>query len=244
MDTLGSGGLLLLAAAVLAGSGTQRVTGLGFALVAAPFLVLLIGPLQGVLLANALSLATNLVVLVPTWRDVEVRRGLLLAVPALAAVMPGAWAVRSLPPPVLAVAVGLVVLVALIVVLFSTRSRVFRGRTGAVGAGAMSGFMNVTAGVGGPALTLYAVSTRWEHRAFVATAQFYFALVNAGSLAAKGWPDLSTGTWVVAAAALVCGVLAGQRLAVLVPPEQARRLVLALAFLGSSAAVVQGLLAL
>src|SRR5690606_32468284 len=83
--------LVLVGVAVLVGAGTQRLTGLGLALVSAPFLVLLLGPFTGVLLANALSLATNVVVLGQTWRAVEVRKALLLAVPAVAAVVPGAW---------------------------------------------------------------------------------------------------------------------------------------------------------
>ena len=36
--------LALVTGAVLAGGGAQRVTGMGFALVASPFLVLLLGP--------------------------------------------------------------------------------------------------------------------------------------------------------------------------------------------------------
>ncbi|HYH33464.1 MAG TPA: TSUP family transporter, partial [Pseudonocardia sp.] len=105
----GVAALALLAVAVLVGTGTQRITGLGFALVSAPFLVLLLGPFTGVLLANTLSLTTNLVVLAQTWRAVDVRKALLLAVPALAAVMPGAWVARTLPAPLLAIIAGTLV---------------------------------------------------------------------------------------------------------------------------------------
>lgn len=244
MDSLGITGLTLLGAAVLAGSSAQRVTGLGFALVSSPFLVLLMGPFSGVLLANALSLVANLVVLAQTRRDVELRKALLLAVPALLAVMPGAWVARSLPAPVLAIAVGGLVLMALVVVASSQRPRILRGTPGALMAGAMSGFMNVTAGVGGPAITLYALSSRWTHRPFVATVQLYFALLNAGSLAAKGWPHLTPATWVVAGCALALGVAAGHRLADVVSPVQARRLVTSLAVLGSLATVVKGVVSL
>jgi uncharacterized protein len=233
--------LTLLGLAVLAGAGTQRLTGLGFALVAAPFLVLLLGPFSGVLLANALSLVANVAVLGQTYRDVDVRRALLLAVPALAAVVPGALVARRLPGPVLAVVVGSLVLVALLLVLASQRARVLRGKAGAVTAGAASGFMNVTAGVGGPAISLYALSTGWPHRSFVATAQLYFALLNAGSLAVKGWPQLPAAAWAVAACSLLVGVVCGQRLARRVSPERARLLVAGLAVAGSLGTVVKGL---
>ncbi|WP_219414238.1 sulfite exporter TauE/SafE family protein [Pseudonocardia nigra] len=237
-------GLALIAVAVLVGAGTQRITGLGFALVSAPFLVLLLGPFTGVLLANALSLVSNLVVLAQTRRAVETRRALLLAVPALIAIVPGAWVARTLPAPLLAITAGGLVLVALIAVLASERARVLRGTPGAVTAGVMSGFMNVTAGVGGPAISLYALSTGWAHRSFVATVQLYFVLLNAASIAAKGWPDLSPATWVVAGGALALGAAAGHRLARLVPPDRARALVAFLAILGSAATVGKALVEL
>lgn len=225
---------------MLTGAGTQRITGLGFALVSSPFLVLLLGPFTGVLLANALSLIANLVVLAQTWRAVELRKALLLAVPALVAVLPGAWVVRALPAPMLAISVGALVLIALLVMLSSERARVLHGTAGAVTAGALSGFMNVTAGVGGPAITLYALSSRWPHRSFVATIQLYFALLNAGSLAAKGWPQLDPSTWLVAGCGLALGVAVGHRLADVVSPARARGLVVGLAILGSLATVVKG----
>ena len=43
---------VLVIAAVLIGSSMQRITGMGFALVAAPFLVLLLGPIDGVIVVN------------------------------------------------------------------------------------------------------------------------------------------------------------------------------------------------
>jgi uncharacterized protein len=237
-------GLVLLGVAVLVGAGTQRVTGMGFALVSAPFLVLLLGPFTGVLLANALSLATNLVVLAQTWRAVEVRKALLLAVPAVAAVVPGAWVARTLPAPLLAITTGGLVLVALLAVLASERARVLRGTPGAVTAGAASGFMNVTAGVGGPAISLYGLSTGWAHASFVATVQLYSLLLNAASIAAKGWPGLTPDTWVVAGGALAVGAAAGNRLAGFVSPDRARTLVAGLAILGAAATVGKALLEL
>jgi uncharacterized protein len=229
-----------LALGVLAGAGTQRVTGLGFALVSSPLLVLVLGPYQGVLLANVLSLAANLAVLAMTWRDVEVSRALRLALPALLLVPVGAWVARRLPASVLMVVIGLLVVAALGAMLVSSRARVFRGTGGAVAAGALSGFMNVTAGVGGPAITMYAVSTDWDHRTFVPTMQLYFALLNAGSIAAKGLPTVGLVQAVVAGLALGLGLLGGQLLAGRVRPHRARQAVVILALLGAAATVVKG----
>ncbi len=203
--------LALLAGAVLVGSATQRLTGVGFALVSSPFLVLLLGPFQGVLLANVLSLATNLIVMSLTWRGIELRRLLLLVVPAVVrrtrrglgdaaaadrrAAGRGGFAGGGVAGHDGARAPGASA----------------AGTLGCGRGGALSGFMNVTAGIGGPGVTLYAVSAAWEHTAFVATMQPYFALVNSASIIAKGLPSLPGVALVVALAALGVGAVVGQR---------------------------------
>lgn len=71
--------LVLSCLSVAAGALTQRVTGIGFALVSAPLLVLVAGPYQGVVLANLLSLLVALGVFASTWSQTEWRRGVLLS---------------------------------------------------------------------------------------------------------------------------------------------------------------------
>lgn len=237
-----TGALVLLAAAVFAGSATQRITGLGFALVASPFLVLITDPRQGVLLSNLLSLITNLVVLAMVWRAVNVRRALALAIPALVMVPVGAYVAAHVGNHVLYIGVGSLVLVALVATVASRRLHLQPGPATTITAGAASGFMNVTAGVGGPAITIYAVTTRWEHAEFVATVQLYFALLNAGSLAFKGgFPRIGAPALAVALGALAVGTLVGQRLNRKVPVHRARQAVLVLAAAGSVATIIKGI---
>jgi succinate-semialdehyde dehydrogenase/glutarate-semialdehyde dehydrogenase len=150
---------VLLGLGVFAGASTQRVTGLGFALVSSPLLVLVAGPFNGVLLSNLLALAVSLVVRGLTWRHAQWRRVLLLALPAVALVPAGAWVARHLPAPMFLVLIGVLVVSALVAVVASDRARFLRGPGGAVTAGGLSGFMNATAGVGGPAIAL-----RGQHR--------------------------------------------------------------------------------
>jgi uncharacterized membrane protein YfcA len=235
--------LLALTAAVLLGATTQRVTGLGFALVSSPLLVLVLGPFQGVLLSNLLSLVANLVVLTMTWRMVQVRRALTLAVPALLLVPPGALVARALPAPVLQVVVGALVIVGMLLARYGGRWFAVRGTAGALAAGAASGFMNATAGVGGPALALYAMGSRWEHRRFVASAQLYFAVLNVGSVLAKGLPSVGAGRLLSALLALGVGISIGQRLTARVRPASAMRAVVALSVAGAAATVLKGALA-
>ncbi len=234
-----------MAAVVLVGAGTQRVTGLGFALVASPFMVLLLGPFDGVLLINACGAVTAAIVLTQVWRDVELRKAALLLGPALPAVVLGAWVARHLPAPVLAVAVGGLVLVALLAVVSSERARVLRGNPGAVIAGVGSGFLNATVGAGGPAIAVYAVSTNWAHRRFAATAQLIFAVLSTASLAAKGGrPSLTAAGWIIVVSGLLVGIATGGLLAERIPAERARWAVVVLAMAGAALTVAKGLIAL
>ncbi len=237
--------VVLLPLGVLAGALTQRVTGVGFALVSAPLLVLAAGPFEGIILANLLGLLVCAVVLARTWRDVEWRRGILLAIPALLVIPVGAYVARTVPGPPLLVLIGSLVLVALGLVRYTSRLTALHGPAGAIAAGASSGFMNVTAGVGGPAMVLYAASTRWEHARFVATFQFYSMLVNAASLTAKGGiAGLEPGVVAVAVAALAAGLVAGDLLARRVSRDRASRAVMVLAVVGAMSTVVKGLVSL
>ena len=235
--------LLFLPLGVMAGALTQRVTGVGFALVCAPLLVLIVGPFEGVVLSNLLGLTVSVIVFIAHWRDTEWKKGLLLAVPALIAIPFGAYVAKNVPPAPLMVIIGLLVIVALGAVVLSERARVLRGPGGAVVAGASSGFMNVTAGVGGPAIVLYAVSTAWEHRKFVATFQFYSIFTNTASLAAKGGlPHVTPTALVLSFSALGVGLVGGEIISRHVDHELARRLAISLALGGAVFTVIKGIL--
>ena len=235
--------LLFLPLGVIAGALTQRVTGIGFALVCAPLLVLIAGPFEGVVLSNLLGLTVSVIVFIAHWRDTEWKKGLLLAVPALIAIPFGAYVAKNVPPAPLMVIIGLLVIVALGAVVLSERARVLRGRGGAVAAGASSGFMNVTAGVGGPAIVLYAVSTAWEHRKFVATFQFYSIFINPASLAAKGGlPHVTPTALAVSFGGLGVGLVGGEMISRHVDHELARRLAIGLALGGAVFTVIKGIL--
>jgi uncharacterized membrane protein YfcA len=104
--------------------------------------------------------------------------------------------------------------------------------------------MNSSAGVGGPALSLFAVNAGWTIQEFVPNAQFYGVLVNSLSIAAKGVPRLATPVWLLFAAGLGGGVVIGQSLAKRVPERWARLVVLLLALAGGLTTLGKGLLTL
>lgn len=235
-----SASLLLVVAAVLLGAGTQRITGMGFALMASPFLVLALGVDDGVATSQALTLVASSIVLSRLWRAVEWRTAMLLLAASLAGIVPGAWLTRQLSAPVLAILIGCLVVVALVAVQFDERARVFTGPVGGASAGFLSGFMNVTAGVGGPPIVLYRLSTDWPQVPYVATVQVYFIGLNAASLGARGRPDLDAATWVAVIVALAAGLAIGERVARRVSEATARRMLVAVALAGAVATVAKG----
>ncbi|MEU3783539.1 sulfite exporter TauE/SafE family protein [Streptomyces sp900129855] len=234
-------GEALLAGIVLLGSGVQWLTGMGFALVAVPALVLLLGPAQGVVLANCAAGAISVVGLAGGWRRVRPAAMVPLCVAAACTVPAGSWLTRRLPEPVLLLGMGALVTVAVVLVMRGARIPALRGARGAVLAGAAGGFMNSAAGVGGPPVSLYAVNAGWTVREFVPNAQFYGVVVNAFSVAANGVPKLAAPQWAAVAVAMTVGASIGRALAGRLPERRARLLVLGLALAGGVTAVGKGL---
>ncbi|MFB7662796.1 sulfite exporter TauE/SafE family protein [Kitasatospora sp. NPDC056138] len=232
---------LLLGCTVLLGASVQRLAGIGFALVAAPVLVLLLGPAQGVVLSNCAAGAISAVGLAGSWRQVRLTAMLPLVGAAACTVPAGSWVATRLPEPTLLAGLGALVSGAVLLVMSGARVPALRGVRGAFAAGAVSGFMNSSAGVGGPAVSLYAVNAGWTTREFVPNAQFYGVLVNAFSIAAKGVPRLTGPAWLLVAAGITAGAVVGKALADRVPERRARRTVLLLALAGGLTTLGKGL---
>lgn len=229
--------------AVAVGAAAQRVTGLGFALLAAPLLVLVLGPREGVVLANALGALVSALVLARTWRLVDWSRVRRLLPGSLVAVPLGGLVVRALPGPVLLLTVGALCTVAVTAAWFGPAWQWLGSRAGSAGSGFLSGLFSVTAGTGGPPLTIYAVSTGWAAAAFSASVQPVLLSNGLFALAVKG-PPANLLLLAGCAMAVLVGVVAGSRLGRRLSPARTLQLVLGLALLGSLGAVVRGILAL
>lgn len=238
-------GALAVGIAVFIGALTQRLTGVGFALVASPLLVLALGPIQGVVITNVFGVATALMVYVFHIRAVEYKKVLPILGAAAVAVVPGALLAHTLPAHVLAIGAGALVIVALALSVTAKRIPRVRSWPGQVVAGGISGFMNVIAGVGGPAITAYAIASEWEHRRFAISVQFYFAVLGTLSLLARGaLPAISAIEWMAATLALAIGLVGGQLLGRWVPVKIARTVCLVLALAGGVAVITRGILEL
>lgn len=242
-----SSGLLMLGVmlSILAGALSQRATGMGFALLSAPFLVLVLGPLQGILVVNAASVVANSLILVRVWHDVDWPRAKVLVPMGALGVVPGAIAVALLPEAPLTIVVSLSVILGLGTTLL-TRGHPLPPSTALAAAGGLaSGFMNVTAGVGGPGVVVYARATGWEHHRFAATVQLHGLVLGIVSLLAKGaLPTFSLTGWGLLLLVLVGGLALGEMIARRVDGAGMMRPVAVIAMVGALLALLRGVLAL
>lgn len=241
--------LVLIAAAVGAGAIAQRITGMGFVLVALPVLVWVLGPVDGVLVANVGSAVSAALMMLGSWRLIEWRTVALLGVPAIVGLVPGAILVALLGGAALNLIVGVSLILALTSSLVVVRSSRPANRTRvAMVTGFGTGFMSVIAGLGGPTLAIFRMLTAWEHRAFAATIQPLFFSLSMLALAAKAGagilPPADLALWASVLVALVLGHLVGRRAARGVPPGVARVGVLVISYLGAVSVIVGGVQAI
>lgn len=183
---------ILLVGAMLLGACVQWLTGMGFALVAVPALVLLLGPSEGVTLANCASGVICLIGLVEGWRSVRVAAMVPLCVAAVCTVPAGTWLTRHLAEPVLLTVMGALVALAVLLVMCGARIRALRGTKGAVAAGALGGHDELRRRSRRPA-DVPLCGQRWLVGAGVLPNAFlYGVVVNTFSVAAHGVPQLAT----------------------------------------------------
>ncbi|MDT7538228.1 MAG: uncharacterized protein QOI82_1813 [Actinomycetota bacterium] len=227
------------ALAVLVGAVAQSVSGIGFVLVCGPLLVAALGPDEGVRLAVVLSLVVNAAVLARTWRDAELRTALLLLVPAALATPLVVRLLRSAPDRLAEGLAGAAAVVGASALAVGLRWRAARGRAGAVLAGVVSAAMNAAAGIGGPAIALYAGNADWPATAMRSTAQVYFIGLNVVALISLGFPHVAGTLLAGCVAALVIGLLLGSVVARRVPERLARQLTMSLAAVGGLVVVVR-----
>jgi uncharacterized membrane protein YfcA len=233
---------VLVLVAVFIGAAGQRIAGLGFGLVAGPLMVLLLGPHNGVGLANALAVILSFSVLARVWRDVRWKRALILVASAAVGTYLGSLVLKQLSTQSILIGVGILVILAVSLVAAGRRIGILSGPGGAAVTGVVSGFMNVTAAVGGPIVAVHALTDRWETKTFVATAQVYFAASNSMSLLFRGLPTIEWHVWLGSGIVLLAGIVAGHFLHRIIPAASARRIIIGLAFAGGLGTLIRGLL--
>lgn len=204
-----TGTVTFIAMAVAGGALVQGLSGLGFALVAAPIVTQLVPGTAGVGLVNALSIVQN------GW--LIVRTDGRIAWAALRRMLPGlllgvllGWLVLRLADPaffeviVAASACGSVGWL-----LLAGR---FTGPVAGVLSATWGAAVNTVAGVGGPPIAAYLVTRGLAFSSYVRTLQVVFALLSLVSLPMLGVEVPSAGVLAVWVSALLGGSAVGELL--------------------------------
>lgn len=233
-----------LAAAVLAGSAAQAISGLGFSLVAVPLVVALVGPADGIRLCVLISMALNVALLARDpgavrWRPVAA----LLAAASVSAVLVGLVA-AELSGDVSSLAAGVAIVLGVALIASGRRAPRLTGLGGALAAGTAAGAMNVLASVAGPPVVLWAGNRDWPARTTRVSLQAFFAPLNVVTLVVLGFPHLGVAVLVSCVLAMALGTALGLRLADRIADAKARQVTLAVAAAGGASLVVAGVIGL
>jgi len=240
--------MILAIAAVFVGAATQRIAGMGFAMMVAPFVILAFGPLQGVVLVNLCGATAAFITVFSLRSGIRWATFWWLLVSSLLGVGIGLLLVRALDVPTFQTVVGVVLILAIVgSTLVARTSLHVAGLRWTLAAGVTTGALVSSAGIGGPPMSIYAVLSRWEQRSFAATMQPYTAAISLVAVAAslltapRSWPSLSTVEWLLVAAAIIGGLLVGGLLSRVVSPRVGRVIVVVLALVGAVITLVSGL---
>ena len=209
--------LVIALVAVFLGATIMGTVSFGFALVAAPVLLLFIDPPQSVVvIANILIVILLVFVLFRVRQHVSVRLVAGMAAGGLAAVPLGVLALRSADPAVLRMAIGGVILVLGVLVLFKVQIPLARHRLAGPIFGFLASLSITSLSIGGPLAALYVMEQGWPPPVMRASLAFFFLsnYVLAFILySVVGLVDLDT---LANAGLLVPGLLAGFGLANLI----------------------------
>ena len=233
--------LVVIAISLLVAAIVQGLSGLGFALVAAPSISLLIPGSQAIGLVNFLAFFQAIWQI---WRETGTVQWSIMKrfVPALSVgVFVGFLGVRFLGNDIRPLIVAISSLASLGALLF-WRPAGHKGT--AIIAGIWGGSVTTYAGVGGPAIAAYLIKQGWSHADYIRTQMVVFAGLSLVSIPVLGLPPMIW--WQIALAILIVflgstiGIVARRR----VPAGSARRLTEVVIFVVATYALIRSLMML
>ena len=242
---------LVIFLVVVVGSTLQRVSGMGLGLIGGPILMLIMGPVEGILVINVLACINAVLTTYSVRENVSWKKFGLIAPVMVIGSLAAALLIRRMDTAGLMVVVGLALLAALTVVTFGKKFvPAMEGKGPAISAGILGGFTNTLAGVAGPVITVYAQAAKWPQQVYAATLQpifvvgGFFSVITKTLTGAADFDGLPWVMWPAGVMGMFVGIWAGTRIAQRVPREKARVLSLSVAGLGAASALVRGLVSL
>lgn len=238
-------GILLLS---FVATALQRMTGLGFAMLTAPFAVVALGTHHGIMLTTVLAVVASVFMLPSMWRDIDWARVGWIGIPATLGIVPAAWLGAHIDGAIIYLLVGVLVIIGLsVALLMRGTAQPVTGRGAQILTGIGAGTGSVLAGIGGPAMTIFGVLSRWPVASFAASLQPMWIMIASATLAGRWWfmgstvPTLSWWMWLLAAAGIAGGMWVGQRALGKVKDKVVFGIVVVLAMVGAVLSVVTGI---
>jgi hypothetical protein len=236
--------LILVLVACGLGGFASGLAGFAFALVASALVVRVFDPVVSTPLVMAGSLIAQSLTLHSVLRGVNWRQLGPLLVGGLAGVPVGVLAITWIDPGAFRVSVGILLIAYPAWLLFAPMPATLRGGRGKdVAVGVAGGVMAGLASLSGPAVTLWCTLQRLPKDQARALYQPFIVVTHATGLigfAATGTLSVEVGRWLlIAAPAILAGVLLGRRLYSVIDDQQFRRIILWL-LLASGVSLVAG----
>lgn len=253
----------LVVISVLLGATLQRISGIGFAIVSAPFMVIALGPIPGIIVVQCCGVIAAIMVMIRVWDDIEWKRYLQLLPPTFLGVACGSILAPNLPQGVAQVCVG-VILVASLLTLAVQRRRSKSQSSGQQSintqppatpkdsliktaiAGGAAGFITPLAGAGGVAMSVYQRAIAWDQRRFLATVQPFFVTLSAVTVVSllittTDMPlSFPLSWWLMVLATIITGLILGELGARRFSSHKAANITLAVSWIGAIIAIVDG----
>lgn len=157
IDPLSAEFALVIATSVAAGL-IRGFTGFGSGLIMAPVFSLMYGPVVAVPTVIMIEILASAHAVPHAARDVPWRAMIPIWVAAWMAVPLGSWLLVSADPDLLRRAISALVVIVVLVLMTGWRYRGAQTLGGSAVTGALSGFLNAGAGMGGPPVILYILS--------------------------------------------------------------------------------------
>lgn len=224
--------LAYLAVVVMIAAYVRGFAGFGFALISVPSLALLLPPSEVVpaLFLTSMGSAAHLVPRV--WREVHWRSVNWMLVGAIAATPVGVALLSAIPAAEMRIAIALIVLVTAILLWQGFALTVIPGRAPAFATGVASGFLNGSAGIGGPPVVIFYFSSPAAGAVGRASLIVYFFVLDLVGIGATAAAGLITAKTLLLALLilppLMLGIWLGHRRFIATDPTLFRKLVLML----------------
>lgn len=209
--------MILVTAVVFVAALVRSALGFGDAVVAMPILAMALGLRTATPLVAFIGPTISILILVRSWREVEIKSAGRLIVATLLGIPVGVYGLARLPETPLKIALGALILLYGLFGLAKPGTRLSNERAHVpwlVGwfAGILGGAYNTN----GPPIVAYGMLRGWPPESFRATLQGYFLPTGLAILAGHGLAGLWTGTvlrsYLYSLPAIVVGVFLGGHL--------------------------------